>query len=68
MNDIKKDYKTHDVIEQECTFDGQFRLPISAVLLMDIINGMSARDDDEISEMIDPRKIIVRVIIQTKER
>jgi len=52
---VTEGYKTEEVIEQECTFDGKWKLPIDPYLLMKIINHM-ANEDDEISEMDNPQR------------
>jgi len=61
------DFKIVDVLEQEATFDGQYKPAIDGFLLMKIVNHMGAWDEDEISEMENPRRIVTRVIIETKE-
>jgi len=62
------DYKIENVIEQLGTFDGKWKLPIDEYLLMKIINHNAAEDEEEIEEMKNPKRLIVRVIIETKEK
>ena len=62
--DFMSEFKLQDVLEQEATFDGGYKSAIDGYLLMKIINHMS--DEDE-KEMEDPRRVITRVTIETKE-
>ena len=61
------DFKVQEVIEQASTFDGKFSLPIDPLLLLNIINHMGSYDQDEINEMDNPRRMVVRVIIEARE-
>lgn len=61
------DFETVEVVEQEGVFDGRWSLPIDTYLLMRIVNHFAATDDEEMEEMSNPKRIAVRVIIQTKE-
>lgn len=56
-----------DVVEQEGTYDGKWKLTIDHYLLMKIINHGAAEDAEEVSEMENPKRLAVRVIIETKE-
>lgn len=60
-------YKIETILEQERTFDGKWELSIDPYLLMKIINHNAAEDDEDSKEMENPKKIIVRVIIETRE-
>jgi hypothetical protein len=61
-------FKIETVLEQEGTFDGKWELSIDEYLLMKIINHNAAEDDEDAKEMEYPKKFIVRVIIETKEK
>ena len=61
------DYKIVDVLEQEATFDGQYKPAVDSYLLMKIINHMGTSDKEEIAEMANPKRLITRVTIEVKE-
>lgn len=60
-------YKVVEVVEQEGTFDGKWALPFRAGLLIQMVNYLAASDCVEINEMENPKRILVRVTIETKE-
>ncbi len=62
-----EEWKTVDVFEQEATHDGKFKLPVDGYLLMKIINHMAAESDEDLEEMENPKRLAVRIIIETRE-
>ena len=63
---VNDGYQLQDVFIQEGTFDGKWILSIDPLLLMNIINHRAAESEAEIAEMADPKRISVKVIIETK--
>ncbi len=61
------EYRVSEVIEQEGTFDGKWNLALDSYLLMKIVNHAAAESEEEIAEMKDPKRLSVRVIIETRE-
>ena len=61
------DFKIEEVLEQETTFDGGYKPAIDGYLLMKIVNHMGTYDEDEIAEMENPKRVITRVTIETRE-
>ena len=62
-----KDFKIVTVIEQKAVFDGEYSPAIDDYLLMKIVNHNAAEDDDEIAEMENPKRYLVRVTIEAME-
>lgn len=54
-------------LEQEVIVDGDFKLPFDDDLLMSLVNYNAAKDDDEINDMDNPKKMVVRITVSTKE-
>lgn len=54
-------------LEQEVTFDGDFKLPFDESLLVSIMNHNAAKDEEELNDMDDPKQMVVRITISTKE-
>lgn len=63
----QSEYKTVEAVEQQVTFDGKYKPAIDSYLLMCIINNKGSNDADEIAEMTNPKRLAVRVIIETRE-
>jgi hypothetical protein len=61
------DYKIIEVYEQEATFDGKFSMTIDGYLLMKIINHAGAESTEEAEEFDNPKRMAVRVVIETRE-
>lgn len=61
------EWKIVDVHEQEAIFDGEYKPAVDPYLLMLIVNHMAAKDDDEIKDMKNPKRLDVRVIIEIRE-
>ncbi len=64
---MNSEFQVVGVFEQAATFDGKFSLPIDTYLLMNLINGMSAQDQTDLSDMKDPKRLAVQVTIKTRE-
>jgi len=60
-------WKIIEVLEQEGTYDGKWELTIPSYLLMKIINHAAAENDDDLNDMKNPKRLVVRVRIQTRE-
>ncbi len=61
------DYKIVEVVEQEGTFDGKYKLSFDPSLLIKIVNHMAAEDEADVEEMENPKRLAVRVTIETRE-
>ncbi len=61
------DYKIVEVIEQEGTFDGKYKLSFDPYLLIKIVNHMAAEDEADVEEMENPKRLAVRMTIETRE-
>ncbi len=54
-------------LEQEVTVGGDFKLPFDDSLLTMMVNHNAARDEEDIDEINNPKQMVVRVTISTKE-
>ena len=61
------EFEVNQCLEQEITVDGDFKLPFDSSLLVSMVNHNGAKDEDELSDMGNPKQIIVRITISTKE-
>lgn len=61
-------YKIHTIVEQDATYDSKFSLPFSEYILLRMINGNSAEYQEDIDDMINPKRLTVRITIETKEK
>jgi len=60
-------YKVIEVLEQEGTYDGGYKLTIDPYLLMKIVNHGAAYGDDELADMENPKRLAARVVVATRE-
>ena len=54
-------------LEQEVTVDGDWKLPFDDSLLVYMVNHDAAKDEEDIDDMDNPKRMIVRITISTKE-
>ena len=66
-NNSLNDFKIHTIFEQEATHDGKFSMPIPD-LLMTLANYYGAWEQEDVDCMVDPKRYVVRVIVEVKEK
>lgn len=61
------EFNVKKCLEQEVTVDGDWKLPFADSLLVNMVNHNAAKDEDELDDMDNPKQMIVRITISTKE-
>jgi len=61
------EFKMRTCLEQEVTVDGDWTLPFDDELLVNLVNYNAAKDEEELDSMENPKQMIVRITIATKE-